>query len=1148
MISAADGTRVGVGHWDTLADMQDAGAPPPVVDISGDTPVSAAKAATGRPRRNRPPRRHRRFSLTLILTLVIMALVFGFLTMAYTGKTLRLPVWLVAEFETRLNDGLDGTRVPLGTALSVGEVEFGVDRAFVPGFRLADIRLIRASGRAILTLPEAQVTFDPQALLSGQIRPSSLRLIGARMAVRRDENGKLDLSLGDGGNGAGPQSFGQVLDVIDRVLSSPTLSGLKTIEADGLTLTLSDARAGRSWEVGDGRLVVENRADSVAAELSMTLLQGAEPAQATFSVVSAKAGGSAKVTATVDKVAAGDIAALAPPLAWLGFVRAPISGRFAGSLGEDGQLAGLTAELGLAAGTLEPGKDARPIPFERAAMSLAFDPASARLTLSALTVESPSLRLRANGQSDLLGPSGGPLAPGELPEVFLGQISFSEVKIDPEGLFSEPVRFSQGALDLRLHLDPFRLEIGQLTLVEADERLVMSGAITAASGGWDGAVDVNLDRIGTDRLLKIWPVSVVPKTRTWFADNIGQGTLFNVDAALRLTPGATPRFSLGYEFADTKVRFVKTLPPILDGSGHSTLENNTYTVFLEQGHLLAPEGGRVDADGSVFQVQDITKRPATAKVTLATVSDLTAVLSLLDQEPFNFLSRAEQPVNLGEGKARLLASITLPLKPRVTFPEITYDVTGTIRDFSSTVLVPGRVLKAPLVEVKVDTEGLQLAGKGTLGKLPLDITYLQGFGPEQKGRARINGTVMLSDTALQDLGVALPAGSIKGEAPAAIDVALRKGQAPRLTLTSNLVGLALRLDPIGWAKAADKRGSLDLEASLGPRPEVESLTIAAPGLKATGRISTVEGGGLDKARFSSVKAGDWLDAEVVLTGRGKGRDVDIAVTGGSLDIRKLPSSDKGLGAPGGGGPLTLQLDRLIVSDGISFTDFRGEFSPAGGLNGRFAASVNGQGAVVGTVVPARGGSAIRITSDNAGTVMAAAGVFDKGRGGNLDLTLTPRGPPGHYDGRATFSRLRIQDAPGLAELLSAISVVGLLEQMNGEGLAFNNGAMDFILTPEAVEITQGSAVGASLGISFAGLYVSKGAKLDLQGVISPIYLVNGIGAIFSRRGEGLFGFNYRVTGTADNPDVAVNPLSILTPGMFREIFRAAPPNLKDSGG
>jgi hypothetical protein len=846
----------------------------------------------------------------------------------------------------------------------------------------------------------------------------------------------------------------------------------------------------------------------------------------------------------MQNLAAADLAALAPPLAWLGSVRAPISGEVRADISEAGKIADLTAELELAAGNLAPGEDTRAIAFDRAGLALRFDPDTARLALTDLAVESRSLRLRATGHADLLDASRRPLEPGNMPETVVAQVGISEVMVDPEGLFEEPVRFTRGALDLRLFLDPFRLEIGQLALVEGDERLLLSGAVQAAAGGWDGAVDVDLDRIDAGRLLKLWPVSAVPKTRTWFAENVGAASLTNVRAALRLSPGTAPRFSLGYEFAEAEVRFVRTLPRVLGARGHATLENNVYTVQLEKGHVVPPEGGRIEADGSVFQVLDVTERPATAKITLHTSSPLTATLSLLDQPPFSFFSKAGQPVNLGDGRAELVTTLFMPLKPRVTLPDVSYVVTGRIVDFTSPSLVPGRILRADEIAVAVDTEGLQLSGQGMLDLLPVDLTYLQGFGPEQKGRARINGTVMLSDAALRDLGVELPKGSISGEGPAAIDIALVKGLPPQLTLTSNLAGLGLRLDALDWSKPARTRASLDLEARLSRTPVVERLVLSAPGLDAEGRIITRDGGGLDTARFERVRAGDWLDAPVTLTGTGRGGAIEVAVTGGRIDIRAMP---RGGGGSGTGGPIRLDLDRLVISQGISLTGFRGDFSPRGGLNGQFVAGVNGQGEIRGVMAPAKGGSAFRITSDNAGTVMAAAGIFDKGRGGELEMTLAPRGPTGQYNGRATFTRMRVQDAPALAGLLSAVSVVGLLEQMNGEGLAFNNGEVDFILTPEAVEITQGSAVGASLGISFAGLYRSGSGRLELQGVISPIYLVNGVGQIFSRRGEGLFGFNYRVSGTVDAPEVSVNPLSVFTPGMFREIFRTAPPNLKDAG-
>lgn len=53
---------------------------------------------------------------------------------------------------------------------------------------------------------------------------------------------------------------------------------------------------------------------------------------------------------------------------------------------------------------------------------------------------------------------------------------------------------------------------------------------------------------------------------------------------------------------------MRTLPPILNGRGHATLDNKTYTVALDEGHVIAPEGGRIEADGTVFPDLDITVR------------------------------------------------------------------------------------------------------------------------------------------------------------------------------------------------------------------------------------------------------------------------------------------------------------------------------------------------------------------------------------------------------------------------------------------------------------------------------------------------------------------------------------------------------------
>jgi hypothetical protein len=205
--------------------------------------------------------------------------------------------------------------------------------------------------------------------------------------------------------------------------------------------------------------------------------------------------------------------------------------------------------------------------------------------------------------------------------------------------------------------------------------------------------------------------------------------------------------------------------------------------------------------------------------------------------------------------------------------------------------------------------------------------------------------------------------------------------------------------------------------------------------------------------------------------------------------------------------------------------------------------VNGAAPIRGTLVPIDGRSAVRIVSNDAGSLLRATGLLRNAYDGDMQLTLIPAGVEGSYNGTLVGSGLRVRDAPALASLLDAISVVGLLNQMRGQGLLFSDVDAKFRLTPNQVILNQSSATGPGLGISMDGIYASASRSMDFQGVISPFYLLNGIGSVLTRPGEGLIGFNFNLRGPVDNPQVLVNPLSALTPGMFRDIFRRTPPTV-----
>lgn len=1105
------------------------------------------EAGAGLPASPAGPRRRRRgrIGLWLLLSLALIAAASGFGVMALTGRPILLPPWAVERIEARINLAISAPQgSPAGT-LRLGAVELLVDERFVPRVRLRGVE-IRSAGLPVALLPELRASFWPQPLLRGRLEPRSLRISGAQVSLRRTPDGALDLAFMQGA-AAGARHIGSLpegLEALEAVFALPVLAGISRIEADDLGIVLDDQRAGQRWIVSNGRLSLTQDSAELAISLSFEVAgelagEGGEPASAQLSLTSSKSGPEASLGATVSRVPAADLAAQSPALAWLAVLEAPISGAFRSGVDAEGRVAALDGTLEIGAGALRPVEGIRPVEFEGAKLYFGYDPAGEVIEFRDITVESAALRVRGTARAWLQGMETG------FPTGLVAQVALSDLRADPLGLFETPIAFQGGAMDLKLSLEPFQLTVGQFVLVdEIGRRIATEGTASASPEGWDLALDVELDAVAHDRLIALWPVTLVPGTRRWIAGNVTTGELFDVRAAVRLKPGAEPRMSLAYAFRGAEVRVLKTLPPVQDGSGYATIEGRAHTLVVDRGHVVAPNGEPVDMAGSVMTVPDIEQKPAPVEIVLRTRSTISAALSLLDEPPFRIMQKAGRGIDIAEGRAEAEARLKLTLADRVRPEDVDYDVTARLTGLRSDKVVPGREVLSDGLDLRADRQGMTLSGPGTISGVPFRMAWRQEFGAEQQGRSRLDGTVELSPRFLAAFGIGLPPGMVQGEGIGDIAIDLAPDAPPAFRLRSDLNRMALSIPEIGWSKGAAQTGSLEVSGRLGSPASVDTLRVEAPGLAASGSVALRAGGALEAVRLEQLRIGGWFEGGVELRGRGPGRAPAVVVTGGRADLRRAE-----FGSASGGGdsaPIQVALDRLTVSETLSLQRLRGEFSTQGGFSGRFTGLVNGAAEVSGTVAPTRGSgrTGVRLQSQDAGAVFRATGIFSRARGGMMDLVLTPRGSgKGSYDGSLAVRDLRVQDAPVLAELLSAVSVIGLLEQLGGEGLLFNTVDGRFTLSPDRVEIVESAAMGASLGVSMSGAYGLKSGRMELRGVVSPIYMVNALGQIVSRRGEGLFGFNYTISGTAKAPAVSVNPLSILTPGIFREIFRSDPPRV-----
>lgn len=1051
------------------------------------------------------------------------------------------PDWLTQRIEEQAVAALGGG------ALKFGTLTVRLSRELRPTLRIEGSEFYDASGRRIARVPLMEVALSPRGLfLRGEALPQRIRLTGAQVALSRAADGAIAVSL-DRGEGQGGLARIEVADlgalagIVNDLLDLPGLEALRQVDVTGMSMDFTDLRAGRSWHVDGGFFTVDLSGSMTRAEGNFGILSGrAWATTLELGYESPRFSRAAVFDLSLTNAAATDIASQSPALGWLAVIDARLSASIHASLDDAGRLEGLSAALDIGEGSLAPSEGAEPLHFERAEARLDFDPVRQQLDFPRILVSSDWGSIEAEGRARIEAGAG--------PMTAVGQFALSGTALNPAGVLAAPAILPPTTVDMRLRLDPFTLEIGQLAVAPAEDggsgKLLASARVAADAEGWHVDVDATLARIATARFAALWPDGLYAPSRNWFRTHVAGGTLSNLAMGLRVSPGEWAQLAITSDFRGARIEIVDGLPPVTEAAGRVELAPDLFSVSLVEGIVTPPRGGVVNIAGTSFTIPDILANPQPAHVALAATGPAEAMLSLIDEPGLRLLSRTGLPVDLAEGSAVVAGAIRYPLTNPLSPADFDVTIDAVLRDVESTRIVDGRVLHAPRLDLQARMDGIEVAGSGTLDGLPVTAEFRTGFTSDAPP-AQVRGEVALSQASLAAFGIALPEGTLSGEGSGSFTLDLPRGAPGRYHVTSDLRGLALSVPAVGWRKERGGTGTLEVAGALGSPPTVEVLVLEAPGLSASGTVSIATGGGFERADLARVRLGNWLDAPVTLTGRGAGRAPGVRITGGTLDLRYADlGTGEGDNVGSGGGPLVLNLDRLQVTEGIALTGFRGEFTDQGGLSGRFSAALNGVAPMQGAVLPMAGRSAVRVTSADSGEVLAAAGFLDDAQGGVFDLTLLPSGEEGSYDGSLQIEGLRVRNAPALASLLNAISVVGLLQQMAGQGLVFDEVQADFRLTPDHIVLRSASAVGAGLGISLDGVYTLAGGEMDFQGVISPFYLINAIGSVLTRRGEGLIGFNFTLRGPMGATQVTVNPLSAFTPGMFREIFRRPPPQVE----
>jgi len=1054
---------------------------------------------------------HRLFQL-LLLVVIILVVAAGALSWRLSQGPLELD-WLARRVVDMANAQGGSTHINIRTALvSWQGMRVGIDSPLE--LVLHDIVVADPRGQS-LRLPRAAVTLAPRPLLFGRIAVRSIDLDGLRARLLRAPDGTMEVDLTsfteasepekpDAGDAANPTDLSDILKRLAAPPGSPGLLGtLRRVRIRDTAITIDDRQLGLAWRAPAVDIEL-NRADGGGASGRIRLALAVEPPQQSAAVTSRVSldarlallpDGGVTLAGDLSAIVPARLARLAPRLAPLSALDAPVTIGGTLSLDPDLSLRAAKVSIGSGAGRLTLGQGTMPV-------------LSARLTAEA-TRTNASFRLESlqvAGRDD--GPATTITATGSAARA-AGKIAARLVVNVDKVLFADlPVLWPAGVGGpgtrpwITANITGGTAQNGHVSLALTAAEDLSDGAVTSIEGGME-AHDVTgwwLRPVPPIEHGEVKLSFVDPDTMDIFVSAGRQGgtALTMHDSKIRLTGLAGhDQFmaidaNLAGPLADVlallhhpKIAILDKRPiPIVDPAGsvqsHLTVNmplRNTVTFEdvaihatgkIMRGHLGRIAAGR-DIDAANVDV-DVNNEGLHIKGN----ADIAALPSALD--------------------------VMMDFRPGP----------------------PAQVIQKVTVSARVDPPALARFGLDTKGAL----TGSAGVDVTLTDRRDDSGTLAVHAD-LQRTGIdgAMLNWHKDVGSPGTADVSLR---------TSH--GKLMAIETL--------------------RAEAARLSLAATGDMVAGAPSAVHiqrlvvGDGTNVSGDVAMPARPGQAYRVRLSGP----SVDLT---GALDRRSQPKADAEK-TDQRDSPFSVdaRIERVVLGIGRQLTGVAAQLEHDGltTTSGRIEARAGG-GAVLLTLAPTPGGRKLTGDAQDAGALLRAFDVMPDMRGGHLMLNalyddkITSR----PLSGTAEIDDFRIQNAPAIGRLLQAMSLYGLVEVASGPGLGFDRLIAPFSLDNQVLTLADARAYSASLGMTAKGRIDLRRQSVAIEGTIVPAYFFNTllgraplVGRLFSpEKDGGLFAASYSINGPFADPSVGVNPLSALTPGFLRgffDIFDSPSPN------
>ena len=857
----------------------------------------------------------------------------------------------------------------------------------------------------------------------------------------------------------------------------------------------------------------------------------------------------------------------------LSFVDVPVGADVTLAMTSDGSIEAVHMDVGLGNGNILIRDDAgrlEPIPVRAGRVKLTYDPIKHAIAVlpSTLQAAGASVTFEGQAQANVLDGKEGWAFNLASSEGILGTGDFSVA----------PIALERLTLQGRY--------ITKQGLIQIAKAEMSAGGATFAANG-EVSVDANRPGVrlhgastplSAQTLKAVWPAGLAKKSRIWVGENVISAEIkrfeFKRETGVFSAPSdvaTNGRASLVVEVGQSAFKPTLSLPTVESPRALLGVENDHFELTMPEGKMKLPSGETIALSAGQLTSDNINAEISDAKLSFKASSEVMAFAEIMQAEPLRLIDANSLPFSNASGKVTLETSLEFPMKDELDIAAIkktgsAHLKDGRIKNLMDAYDVQGASMAFAFSDGAIDAKG-EAVVKGVLAK----ISWQHIFGAPEDRQPPLRITATLDNTDRRQLGFDLDH-LLDGVVP--VDLQVVPGPVPgqrKLHVRADLSGAELRVPAIGWRKAPGRSAFAEFDVAAAPheKHELQNLRIGGDNIAVEGWAALAADRSLSEFYFPdfSVNVVTRLDVQ----GRRGAKGIwDIKVRGSTLDgrdyFRSLFTLGRGDGGRAesdeGGVNVDVQIDNVL---GFSETSLRGLKAKIETRNGKLTTldargTFNDGGAPLAVVLDrdSRGRRRIRADSTDAGRALKLIGFYPNMQNGRvrLELNVDASGDT-EKSGTLWVEDFRVLGDPIVSEVVSSgvndsrpsiggkTRVVREVFQFDTMRVPFSTGHGQFVMNDAYMK-------GPLLGGTLRGKVDFNTSKVNLGGTYIPLQGLNNafgqiplLGQILSGPlGEGIFGITFAITGAMSDPQVIVNPLSLVAPGIFREIFQMTNPTPK----